>query len=737
MPHGGNVHIAVYAFEQFTPNPENEMGLRPTLLRPPGSQGAGVLRPVSLPHAADNRRTDPARIALTQVAAMQLDGESTRPQTPSPQRALAAPGGTDVRRSLAGIPPLAPGELPPTTFAAPSLRLPLQRKLAIGAVNDPLESEADAMADRVMRTASINAPSANSQTPALRRKCSSGGSRDKCKDEEKGTLQRKAAGTVTPTEAPPIVHDVLRTPGHPLDGETRSFMETRFDHDFSQVRIHADSMAAHSAVEVHARAYTVGRDVVFAAGQFAPSTAQGRTLLAHELAHVTQQSSGAAPPILARAHDPHQPGSSRAVALSDLHDLLVKLLKSLKRRTQLSVMGFKTISVGLVEATDENGSVFQTLVYTTSGNWGSTDVETQAAALGIQRLTATPRAEGRGDTGAPGDSEQLLEEATDANDLNLLGAAVSRKPCPDCSEMIADEDIGIVFVDPAKHLPKRERVRKKKPSANLEAARSEIAQAFGPQVVAPGQEATTGLAPQSSLWHALDILNMPELYQALEEADRADRRAPIESKVHLAGGVNINRLLAPMVAIELKKENLREKPDPLKQSVVSSLFTELLAQLEQKERSFLFKQLYPDLKLTTAPKPVPPKTTEQTKSKEQPTKPKEKSPSETAAESNSYVGTMIKVLVAAGVTAAAIEALTDTLLLIAGNIFKDIVLRIVAEGAASRPVREAVKDIVEEGLKEAGPKARVITEAVRHRVAERIGEEVGHLVEEASKSYLR
>src|ERR1035441_1009127 len=125
------------------------MGSRSTLMRPPG-QGAGAFRPVSMPHAFGNRRTDPARTTLTQPPAMQLDRESTLPRAPSPQRELAAPGGTAVGRSLAGIPPLAPEEILPTAFAHPSLRLPLQRKLAIGAVNDPLESEADAMAERVM-----------------------------------------------------------------------------------------------------------------------------------------------------------------------------------------------------------------------------------------------------------------------------------------------------------------------------------------------------------------------------------------------------------------------------------------------------------------------------------------------------------------------------------------------------------------------------------------------------------
>jgi hypothetical protein len=72
-------------------------------------------------------------------------------------------------------------------------------------------------------------------------------------------------------------------------------MEPRFGHDFSRVRVHTDARAAESAEAVHATAYTVGRDVVFGAGQYAPQSEAGRRLLAHELAHVVQQDSGALP----------------------------------------------------------------------------------------------------------------------------------------------------------------------------------------------------------------------------------------------------------------------------------------------------------------------------------------------------------------------------------------------------------------------------------------------------------
>lgn len=98
----------------------------------------------------------------------------------------------------------------------------------------------------------------------------------------------------TRESTPAIVHEVLRSPGQPMAAATRAFMEPRFDHDFSQVRVHADARAADAAHAVGARAYTVGDRVVMGAGQYRPHSADGRRLLAHELAHVVQQAPGAA-----------------------------------------------------------------------------------------------------------------------------------------------------------------------------------------------------------------------------------------------------------------------------------------------------------------------------------------------------------------------------------------------------------------------------------------------------------
>ena len=105
-------------------------------------------------------------------------------------------------------------------------------------------------------------------------------------------LQRRAVNQGGPDIAPPVVHEVLRSAGRPLDATTRAFMEPRFGYDFSQVRVHTDAKAAESARAVNALAYTVGRDVVFSTGQYAPGTMSGRRLLGHELTHVMQQRQG-------------------------------------------------------------------------------------------------------------------------------------------------------------------------------------------------------------------------------------------------------------------------------------------------------------------------------------------------------------------------------------------------------------------------------------------------------------
>lgn len=87
----------------------------------------------------------------------------------------------------------------------------------------------------------------------------------------------------------PAVSDVVQQEGQPLDSLTRSVMQSRFSHDFSRVRVHIDQQAAYSAAQMNALAYTVGHDIVFGRGQYAPQTLPGQWLIAHELTHVAQQ----------------------------------------------------------------------------------------------------------------------------------------------------------------------------------------------------------------------------------------------------------------------------------------------------------------------------------------------------------------------------------------------------------------------------------------------------------------
>jgi hypothetical protein len=131
----------------------------------------------------------------------------------------------------------------------------LQAKLTLGRSDDPFEREADQVADRVLAAPSI---SARNSSP-----------------------RGRGPGA-----------DADLGPGRALDASTRTSMESRFGHDFSQVRVHADGRAAAAAHGMRAQAYTVGPDLVFGAGRYAPETQPGRHLLAHELGHVVQQARG-------------------------------------------------------------------------------------------------------------------------------------------------------------------------------------------------------------------------------------------------------------------------------------------------------------------------------------------------------------------------------------------------------------------------------------------------------------
>jgi len=125
------------------------------------------------------------------------------------------------------------------------------------------------------------------------------------KKKEEIPVHRKAEPSSSRSTGSADVDFVLRSSGQPLDHATRRDMESRIGYDFSGVRLHTDSRAAESAQSLSAQAYTVGSNVVFAAGRFAPQTSEGRRLLAHELTHVVQQTTSPQ-----RAHPVVRPTSS-------------------------------------------------------------------------------------------------------------------------------------------------------------------------------------------------------------------------------------------------------------------------------------------------------------------------------------------------------------------------------------------------------------------------------------------
>jgi hypothetical protein len=176
----------------------------------------------------------------------------------------------------------------------------IRAKLKIAQPDDVYEQEADRVAIQVMRM----------PEPQMRLACACGGESPKWQMENgaqgRQGLQTKhvESGGLGLTEAPLGLLDVLRSPGRPLDPATRVFMEPRFGYDFSRIRVHSDAAAEQSTRDMNARAYTVGQNIAFGCGQFAPGTHEGQRLLAHELAHTLQQSGGAPARVARQPMDP-------------------------------------------------------------------------------------------------------------------------------------------------------------------------------------------------------------------------------------------------------------------------------------------------------------------------------------------------------------------------------------------------------------------------------------------------
>jgi hypothetical protein len=149
-----------------------------------------------------------------------------------------------------------------------------QTKLTVNRPGDRYEQEAARIVDRVMRMKDLSEPSGlRSGSEGLQRMCA------ECEEEEQLQI---STGTEARIRS-------LDDQGRPLPTGVRSYFEPRFGHDFSRVRVHANRGATMLAGRLNARAFTVGRHILFGNGQYAPNSRSGRHLLAHELTHVVQQ----------------------------------------------------------------------------------------------------------------------------------------------------------------------------------------------------------------------------------------------------------------------------------------------------------------------------------------------------------------------------------------------------------------------------------------------------------------
>lgn len=172
-------------------------------------------------------------------------------QTQMPNRATAPAVSWDFTKTP--VLPLDQSNQPKarSPLAASLLLGAIQPKLVFGQINDPLEHEADRIADHVMRM-----PAA--ELSILRHRSSA--ANPPCAEQQAPTLQTKPAwlAEAAADEATSSVHEVLRSPGQPLDAPTHAFFDSRFGHDFSQSRIHTDKHVAQSARSMGAEAYAAG-----------------------------------------------------------------------------------------------------------------------------------------------------------------------------------------------------------------------------------------------------------------------------------------------------------------------------------------------------------------------------------------------------------------------------------------------------------------------------------------------
>ncbi len=178
-------------------------------------------------------------------------------------------------------------------FVTPTI---VQKKLKIGDANDTYEVEADRIADEVVGMSNSHVGSVKQTGSLLQRKCSACSQKDEIQkksvaDSITPLIQKKGVGTEGGVASKALTQQIhgSKGGGHNMDRGTQNFMESRFGADFSNIRIHTGQQAIQMSRDLNARAFTVGNDVYFNAGQYNPSSTSGKHLLAHELTHTIQQ----------------------------------------------------------------------------------------------------------------------------------------------------------------------------------------------------------------------------------------------------------------------------------------------------------------------------------------------------------------------------------------------------------------------------------------------------------------
>lgn len=225
----------------------------------------------------------------------------------------------------------------------------LQRapKLNINVPGDKLEEEADQVANRTMtgvdvkgmnigrtQLSSIAGVAQDSGSSSLQRFCAD------CENEQ--------ARTEPSNEVADQIQRLRDSPGKPLPESERRFFESRIDHDFSNIRIHANRDAEAAADALNAKAFTVGRDIVFGRDQYRPGTHGGRRLLAHELTHTIQQ--GSAAKIQREPRNEDRPGESAVPqGVIGAMDANVRLNQYVAPAQQLADQIFKDMTSGRID----------------------------------------------------------------------------------------------------------------------------------------------------------------------------------------------------------------------------------------------------------------------------------------------------------------------------------------------------------------------------------------------------